>query len=70
MQPAACHSQAWKTSGRDDAVRELTRARRRQLELALQGKVLASAAYAEQAKAIHRRLATWREADAHEAIPA
>jgi len=70
MYQASCHNRPWKADSRQEAIRDLAAARRRQLELARQGQVLASATYAEHAKSITRRLAGCCAAETRDAVGA
>jgi hypothetical protein len=70
MQLGCCHPGARKAGDARDVLRELARARRKQLDLALRGDILASAAYAEHARQLRRRLAPQGGAAAREAVPA
>ena len=68
MQPASNQPESRGTDSRTCALRELARARHRQLEQALRGRVSASAVHAARAKAIRRELGAWRESDRPEAV--
>jgi len=56
MQLSCCHPDAWRTPASDAAACRLAEARRTQLELALRGEVLASAAYAAKAQTLRQTL--------------
>jgi hypothetical protein len=63
-------STAWEAANPGRTLRDLARARRRQLALALCGEVVASAAYAERVRRIRRHLAGGTVPQAHGASPA